>query len=520
MKVLIVYPNLPMMITPATSVAIFTSILKSKDCTVDIFETTLYSDHENAGMLYKSKLGGGRGYSLSDLGMDLQPTNMIVDDFVDKVSTFNPDLLLFSTVEDTLGDTLLLLDSIVHLSIPHIVGGVLPINDPHFCLSHSQIDTICRFEGELVLSTVIDNFEDNWKDTDGLWYKKDGSIVKNDNQPLVNINDILPDYSLYNPVRFNRPIGGKVRPTIQFETYRGCPYSCTFCNSPTTRYLDKNYLRRKTMSQVKQEIQHYVDNFNPEYLFIIDDSFLARPKKEIIELCNILHEFKLPWWCNTRLENVDKEILAAMEHGYCDRIQFGIECGSEDYRREVLLRNVSNDLYYEKADILNNSSIPYGLNVIIGLPDETREMVFETVDLVRSIQGYDGIGVSIFIPYRGTLLRQYAVDKGYLPSTFTSGSGYLLGGSPLVMPKPYLQRDEINDLSKKFKLYSYFDKMYWDDITEAIDTSYFDDIYENNFYTKYAISGELHKKRRKQSPWACAASDSVDIHNLFALSSI
>ena len=43
------------------------------------------------------------------------------------------------------------------------------------------------------------------------------------------------------------------------------------------------------------------------------------------------------------------------------------------------------------------SGIPYGLNAIIGLPGETREMVFETIELIRKIEGYDGVGVGIFI---------------------------------------------------------------------------------------------------------------------------
>ena len=75
-----------------------------------------------------------------------------------------------------------------------------------------------------------------------------------------------------------------------------------------TRSLDKNFLRRKTMKQVEKELQYYVDNFNPDYWFIGDDSFLARPRHEIFEICEVLGKVKLPWWCNTRLENVDAEI--------------------------------------------------------------------------------------------------------------------------------------------------------------------------------------------------------------------
>ena len=516
MKVLIVYPNLPMMITPATSVAIFTSILRAKGCDVDLFETTLYSDHENSGMLYKSKLGGGRGYSVSDLHMQLKPTNQVIPDFVKKVISVKPDLLLFSTVEDTLKDTTLLLESVNHLNIPHIVGGVLPINDPHLCLQQKNINVICRYEGELVLSDVIDNFNSDWLSTKGLWYKHGNEIVKNDFQPLANINEIIPDYSLYSHNRFNRPIGGKVRTTVQFETYRGCPYSCTFCNSPMTRELDKNYLRRKKIDNLERELDHYVETLDPEYFFIIDDSFLARPKKEIFKVCELLQKYKLPWWNNTRLENVDRDILQAMKESYCDRIQFGIECGNEDYRRDILFRNVSNEKYYQKAEVLNDSNIPYGLNAIIGLPGETREMVFETIDLIRAIEGYDGIGVSIFIPYRGTKLRQYAINKGWLDKDWVSGQGYLHGGSALNMPEPFLQNKEILDLSVKFKHYCYFNKDIWPEITKATNLQKFEDIYNKEFYTKYAIGGKAHILRRMKSVFACVSSPQTDIHNIFA----
>ena len=233
-------------------------------------------------------------------------------------------------------------------------------------------------------------------------------------------------------------------------------------------------------------------------------------------MCKLLQKYKLPWWNNTRLENVDKDILQAMKDSYCDRIQFGIECGNEKYRKDILFRNVTNATYCEKASILNESNIPYGLNAIIGLPGETRDMVFETIELIREIEGYDGIGVSIFIPYRGTKLRHYAIEKGWLNKDWVSGQGYLHGGSALKMPKPYLQNDEILDLSTKFKHYCYFDKQLWSDIDNSTDLQKFEDIYNREFYTKYAIGGNAHKLRRLKSVFACVSSPQTDIHNIFA----
>ena len=487
-RVLIVYPNLPMMLTPAVSVGIFTAICKEKGVSVDLFETTAYTDDLNKGMVLKSKLGSGRSWKYN---YKLKPTNQLIPDFVKKVEEYNPDLLLLSVVEDCFKDAEMLLESVHHLNIPHIVGGVLPMNDPEFCLSSKHINTICRYEGEEVLREVIEKWP-NYKEVKGLNY--------NSFQPLTNINSVVPDYSLYPDERFMRPMGGKVVKAIQLETYRGCPYACTYCNSPTSRMLDKNFVRQKKLETVRKELDDYIEKYDPNYWFIIDDSFTARPKKDLIALCKLLGEYKIPWWCNTRIEAIDEEILAAMKEGYCDRIQFGIECGNDEYRIKVLKRNITNKRYYEKIPVINNSGIPYGLNVIIGMPDETEEMVFETVDLVKRFGGYDGISVSIFIPYRGTELRKYAVEKGYMDKNWYSQAGYLGEDIPLKMPNKYLQNDRIWDLANKFKYFSFFDKTRWPEIERGTDL---EEEYNKRFYSKFALSGVENIRRR----WGCEADD-------------
>ena len=511
MKVLIAYPNLPMMIIPAVSVGLFTGICKSLNVDVELFETTAYSDDPNKGMLYKTKIGGGRAYTPKDLGMELKPTNAMMDDFLKKVEQYKPDLVLFSTVEDTFKDTVIMLEAIEHLNVPHIVGGVFPINAPEICISHPSIKAMCRYEGEYVVRDVINRMLEGkpWDDVNGLWTKE----RKNAPQPLCNINEVTPDYSLYHPNRFNRAIGGRIVRAINVETYRGCPYSCTFCNSPMTRTMDKDYLRRKTMDQIKMELDRYVELYDPDYWFFIDDSWAARPKREIFELCELLEKYKIPWWCNTRIENMHEDVMAAMKAGYCDRIQFGIECGNDEYRRKVLKRNVSNKTYDEKIPIINDSGIPYGLNVIIGLPHETREMVFETIDVVRRFSGYDGIGIAIFIPYHGTVLRDYAVEHGMLSKDWISADGYLLGGSALDMPKPYLQKKEIWDLSQKIKYYCFFAKSKWNIIEEDLDKA--EEIYNKDFYTKFASTGAENIKHRSKSVWACETVDHMDVRNMF-----
>ena len=96
-------------------------------------------------------------------------------------------------------------------------------------------------------------------------------------------------------------MGGKIFKTIPIETYRGCPYKCTFCNSPMHNDRVKkdeiahSFLRRKTIKNIRSEISELKRLYQPEFLYFVDDSFLARPKNEIFDFCDMYEEFKIPF---------------------------------------------------------------------------------------------------------------------------------------------------------------------------------------------------------------------------------
>jgi hypothetical protein len=84
-----------------------------------------------------------------------------------------------------------------------------------------------------------------------------------------------------------------------------------------------------------------------------------------------------------------------------------------------------------------------------------------------------------------------------------------LGGSALKMPKPYLQRDEIWELSKKFKYFCFFSKSKWHIIENDMEKA--EEIYEKDFYTKFASSGTENITHRQKSVWACEPDEYMDI---------
>ena len=186
----------------------------------------------------------------------------------------------------------------------------------------------------------------------------------------------------------------------------------------------------------------------------VDDSFLARPKREIFEFCEVWSKYNIPFWFNTRIENCNPDVLQALKDVGLYRMAFGIESGNEEYRTKVLKRPVSTKKYLEYKDYINESNIPYSLNAIIGMPFETRDLILETASLIREFKGHDGVLISKFIPYMGTELRDIAIKAGFLDSNSPPNTvGYLKlgdGSYALKMPKPYVQEEEVDKLVKCF----------------------------------------------------------------------
>jgi anaerobic magnesium-protoporphyrin IX monomethyl ester cyclase len=479
-KVLIVYPNLPLMMAPAISVGIFTAICKKNNVEIKVFETTQYSDQYSNRHIRMTEIGANRpnkDEEVKDM-FYIKPSDRIKPDLIKCLEDYKPDLILMSIQEDTWYQSLMLLEIIEPYNIPHLIGGVFPSMVPDLVISHPLVKNIVKGEGEIIVEKAVQGVP--LSQIDGVWWKDEsGNIKRNKPQVLCDITKITPDFSEFSNIRWQRPMGGRVfERALSIETYRGCPYNCTYCNSPYTRIIHKdmgmgNFMRRKSADIVERDLIYYKEHINPDLIMFMDDSFLARPKKEIFDLCKILSKHNIPFWFNSRIENCTPEILSALKDAGAYRMTFGIESGNEEYRAKFLKRNVSNTTYLKHLEYINESNIPYSLNVIIGMPFETRDMVLETAKMVRSAKGYDGLTISMFQPYHGTDLRKIAVDNGFLDPNHINGTGATgqkggyLDNWALSMPEPYLQNEDVQNLIKAFSLYAYFPDSRWGEVNKA-----------------------------------------------------
>jgi len=506
-RILLVCPSIPGMLVLPGAIGVFTTILKKAGFELDLFDATLYTAESSISPEKRVEYLQARQFSYKkNLGIELRPD--VLGSFRAKIESFQPDLLVFSVVEDAFRQAVNLLDAIKDRNIPHIVGGVFPTAAPEKTIASPQIKMIGIGEGEGAVLELAERLRDGSQldDISNTWLKKDdGTIIKNALRPLVDINEVFPDYSLFEKVRFYRPMGGQILKIVPLETARGCPYQCTFCDSPMwAKLYHENcgtvFLRRKSIARLMEEIRYLIQEYNPELLYIIDDTFLARPIEEIREFAKRYQEFRIPFWMNTRPETLDEEKIDLLKQMNCYRMSIGVECGNEEFRKKKLNRYASNQEILSRLDILAKSGLVFSINNMLGFPDETRELIFETIEFNRKFSGYDSLTVSIFTPYHGSKLREEAIRKGYLdPEIITTHTA-----SSSLLRMPQLSVEEIDGLMRTFTMYVGFPKKWWPHIEKAERfTPEGNAMFEKlkKIYHDVFFSGDQFHKPKKEPDW-------------------
>ena len=187
--------------------------------------------------------------------------------------------------------------------------------------------------------------------------------------------------------------------------------------------------------------------------------------KEFDEFKEMYSDYKIPFWMNTRAETINEHRANGLEEMNMLRCDIGIEHGNADYRKNYLRRNVSDDVQIKAFEMLADKTYTATANCIIGMPDETRELVFDTINFCRKLpKSMPAAGAFIFAPYHGTPLRELAIKKGYLKKdqiTSISNTSYSL------LDYPEISSQEIQGLARTFSYYVKFPEGRWGDIKIA-----------------------------------------------------
>tara|TARA_E500000178_G_scaffold349082_1_gene405353 strand:- start:72 stop:1658 length:1587 start_codon:yes stop_codon:yes gene_type:complete len=514
-RVLMFYPNLHMSALMPQSIGIFTALLKREGYVLDLFDCTYYEDIDTLtiGKNTNEEKVANRIVAKYDnkewIEKGVKPKNDIVGNFKKKIEEFKPDLIIVSVLESTYYLALELLRSIPEnkRNYKTLFGGVFATYASDKVIKNDLVDYVCRGEGEGAIVEMCSRLINNGRidDIKNFTIKHEGKVFKNSMRPPINIDDVpIPDWDLFEKGSLYRPMQGKIWRAVGLETQRGCPYTCTFCNSPSNNVEYKaetgsRFHRKKSIKRLEKELDFLVKKYDPNLIYFVVDTFLAMSNKEFDELKELYSNYKIPFWMNTRAETITEHRAAGLEEMNMLRMNIGIEHGNYDYRRNYLKRNVKNDVQIKAFEIASQHKYTSCANSIIGMPDETRELIFDTIKFVRKLpDNIDATGAFIFAPYHGTPLRTLAIEKGYLNDDEICS---LSNTSESMLRMPTISKKEISGIAKVFSFYIKFPENRWGDIRIAEK----DDKEGNKMFEK--LGKEFDEKYRNYK------ASSMDLHD-------
>jgi anaerobic magnesium-protoporphyrin IX monomethyl ester cyclase len=358
----------------------------------------------NAGIQYLAAVLEQNGYPC--VTFDRQQSEMSPVELVNEILENDPSLVGFTLYDATINTTRQTI-SMLRLAYrgPIVVGGYTPTFHAEDILREWQdVEYVVVREGEAAIVALMEHLRKQRpiEDVPNLFYRKDGSIQRNPEKPLQDVNQ-LPW------MKREWPETGDVTPII---TRRGCMSRCSFCSM--VPFYDSSLgplVRARRPSDVVDEIEVCIAKGATEFMFYDDDFGLS--SKQEREWCGqFLAEvgkrgLDFHWSVELRIADVirGESILREL----CDVGLKHISLGMESVLpRQLKLYNKG----YTQADVFKGVEIAKTLpvdfqtNVIFWDPWSTMPEAVEHLELLDKIGVQDQIGNANFALFSGVLLAR------------------------------------------------------------------------------------------------------------------
>ena len=441
------YPIIPL------AISVLSGILKYHGHSVDLFDVTFLiperSDHKA-----REKTGQVIEVDVNKYWGDGKKIN-IGDEFRKKIFEYKPDLIAFTIVENNYGCAKRLFKIAKETSdVPILVGGLFPTTKPDFFIEDENVDIICIGEGEYALTELARRFDENEdiSNISNLIVKKEGEVIKNNFAKYYDWEPpVFQDWEIFDKRHILKPFMGKMQRTGFFELSRGCPFGCTYCNNKLNQKIFRGlgkYNREKPIETAIKEMQFLKYKYNLELIFFNDENFLTMQKDRLVYFCQEYKEkIDLPFFIMTRADKlIDEESIRLLKETGCVTIGIGVEVGNENVRMNLLNKKIANSTYRTAFENCHKHNLRANANIIIGLPFETEENIFESINFCKELKA-DSISLAIFAPYYGTELRDVCIKNGFIEDKYYDNIATI---NHSILNMPQISKEKIEELYYKF----------------------------------------------------------------------
>jgi anaerobic magnesium-protoporphyrin IX monomethyl ester cyclase len=199
--------------------------------------------------------------------------------------------------------------------------------------------------------------------------------------PDGNVLDFLPtpDWSLAQHAH------GRRFPLVYYESVRGCPYRCNFCNYP---YLfDDTRFRYKSAVRIADDWQRYVEESGAQFISCLDSLFTV-PRQRLTALCEelIRRNIEVKWICYARADDLaQSEIASMMKEAGAVQVQIGIESGDQR-QLDNMDKQCSVESNLRALRNCRSVGLTSVISLIVGFPGETQETLERTYRFLEQSQ--------------------------------------------------------------------------------------------------------------------------------------
>src|SRR6187551_9180 len=298
----------------------------------------------------------------------------------------------------------------------------------------SGADVIVTGEGEVTLTELLRTLPQHGvhrlHEVHGVAFRdEEGRIVSNAARVRIPDIDELPfpdreaiDHGLYLDA-WKTHHGAS---SINLITARGCAYKCNWCSHAVYGHSH----RRRSPSNVADEMQWIIDRYDPDQVWYADDVFtISHPwlAEYAAELAR--RNIHKPFETITRADRLQSEQSVELLRKFgCYRIWIGSESGCQRIL-DGMERGVTVEQVQRSTKLAQAHGIQVGMFLMWGYEGEELEDIAATVEHVKQ-SNPDVFLTTVSYPIKGTGYFAKVRDKVALPLTWADGSDrdYVVGG--------------------------------------------------------------------------------------------
>lgn len=316
-------------------------------------------------------------------------------------------------------------------AIIHAGGGV-PTNMYREIFRDSvAFDALCYAEGEKPLLGLVEaddklqHLEENpsWitrrKVESGQTFRH--NFIENlDEIPFYDYDICETDeYGLNPAIKAYASIDEK-KQNFHVMTSRGCPHRCCFCSSHTVHGRTMRYY---SVNRVGEDFKRLRDQYGAKTMIFQDDHLMAN-KQRALEIIAIVKELQITAVFQNALAlyALDRKVLEALKGAGVNQLPLPVESGSNRVLKEIMHKPLNLDIVKRVADNCRDLGIYTNVNILIGLPGETKQDIDDTRAFLKTINANWFI-INVATPLVGSEMFDISLKKNYLKGNYI-GSSY------------------------------------------------------------------------------------------------